>query len=156
MDQKSFELTPIWDGGRLNCPECPRHKWEGDVEYYQRLARFSTTINGIAQRNANVNKAYESGQPIREIAIDYGISSVAIRNILRKAGGSYKVRPPVPEGRDEEIFKRIAQGESYASIGRAYGITGGRVRDIWGNEQRRIWLEGFRARTKEAPHGEEA
>ena len=152
MTQKTSELTPVWDYGRLNCPEFPRHSWEGDVEYYQRLARWYTTQEGIPVRNSRVSAAYERGTSIRDLAIDYGVSTVTIRKILIKAGGSYKVRSPVPEGRDQEILKRCAQKESYASIGRSYGITGCRVRDIWMREQSRIRRAEFWANRKESSH----
>ena len=147
-------MTATWDYGRLNCPECPRGQFEDNVSYYRRLARFYTTQKGVAYRDECVAKAYDAGKTIKQLAEDYGLSEVSVRLILRKTKSSYKVRPPVPENRDQEILKRCAQKESYASIGRSYGITGGRVRDIWMREQSRIRRAEFWATRKESSHAE--
>jgi len=150
MSEDFPELTATWDYGRLNCKECPRGQFEDNVSYYRRLARFYTSQKGVPYRNECVARAYDAGKTIKELAEDFGLTEVAVRLILRKVPSSYKARPPVPEGRDKAILERVADGESYASIGRAYGITGCRVRDIWLNEQRRKRFEAFRAKLRES------
>lgn len=150
MSEDFPELTATWDFGRLNCKECPRERFEDNVSYYRRLARFYTSQKGVSYRNECLAKAYDAGKTVRDLSEDYGISEVAVRKILRQTKSTYKVRPPVPEGRDQKIIERFAKGESYASIGRSYGITGGRVRDICIGEQRRIRFEAFKAKLKES------
>jgi Mor family transcriptional regulator len=138
------ELTGKWKHGRLKVDQVPRHNWEGDVDYYKRVAQFYTLQKGAEHRNACIVSDYEGSISIANIAQRYGISTVSVRNILRKANCSYKIRPPTPEGRNQDIIKSRSDGQSYASIARAYGLTACRIRDICKGEERRLRLERWK------------
>lgn len=138
------ELTAHWDHGRLKVDQVPREKWERDIDYYKRVAQFYTLQKGREHRDAQLVRDYERKVSIERLGEFYGLSTVAVRNILRKAKCSYKVRPPVPEGRDQEIIKRRGKGESYASIARAYGLSPSRITDICKGEERRLKHERWK------------
>jgi Mor family transcriptional regulator len=146
----AHELTAHWDHGRLHVQGVERCRFEGDIEYYKRVAHYYTTMDGTEWRNKKLAEAYRKGRTIADLAIDYGISTVMVRVILGKQGITMpNARGPVPPERGQEIHKRWKAGEKQTDLAVEYKISRSRVQQICRNisfelmikENRRLFRE---------------
>lgn len=89
------------------------------------------------ERNLAIVQRYEAGHTIKAIAADYGITHAYISQIAKRYGASRELHMQnrqnkgsrTPE-RDAVMCERYLAGETLGQLGKAYGVTRERIRQI--------------------------
>jgi Mor family transcriptional regulator len=127
----SHELDARWVNGRLYVDGVERQRFEGDIEYYKKVARHYTTLNGIETRNKNIAEHYKKGRKILDLCVDYGISKQIVCEILKKQGVTLlDARPPIPPERNQNIYNRWVAGETQTALAEEYKLSKTRIQII--------------------------
>jgi hypothetical protein len=137
------ELKTTWVRGRLHVEGYARGKFEDSIEYFQRVANHYTKQHGIETRDDWLVHRYKEGQSSPSLAIDFGLTVGAVKQILKKHNVIMRGLPCILNPvRDQEIHRRRLNGERFVDIAVYYGITDSRAGQIYAK------LEKKRLKTK--------
>jgi hypothetical protein len=137
------ELETTWDLGRLHVKGYARAKFEGNIEYFRRVANQYTKQHGIETRDDWLVHRYREGQSPSNLAIDFGLTVGAVKHILKKHNVVMRGLSCIPNPvRDQEIHRRRLNGERFVDIAVDFGLTDSRVGQIYAK------MEKKRSKTK--------
>jgi transposase len=135
-----------WVNGSVVVDGYPRLRWENAEQYQRRVAYEYTRQYGIKYRDMWIVKKHSEGMSNQQLADSFGISVGTLKYILRKCSVKpRKVVKAIDPARDAEIYRRRYEGETFASIGKHFGVSGGRVRQVFHRFERKVRGSAWRA-----------
>lgn len=110
----------------------------------------------IPMRNHRILQALRAGTSIDDVADEHELSAAYIATIAREAGHVPKHDQPADGSlseRDQFIVSRALEGDTFSDIGRDYGISRERVRQIVKKHEGVGARDGLQTQRRKARHG---